>query len=74
MNKYTTQSDATRMLAAGQTHDEMRPGPGVIIVPTHEQIAKRAYDIFVKSGRKLGQCTQNWRQAEHDLRTDGRPS
>jgi len=74
MNKYTTQSDATRILAAGQTHDDMHPGPGVITVPTHEQIAKRAYAIFVKSGRKLGQCTQNWRQAEHDLRTAGRPS
>jgi hypothetical protein len=30
-------------------------------------IAKRAYDIYMKSGHKDGQCKQNWLQAEHEL-------
>jgi hypothetical protein len=74
MNKYTTQSEATRILSAGQTHGDLHPGPGVITLPTHDDIAKRAYDIYVKSGRRQGQCKQNWQEAEHDLRTrDRRP-
>jgi len=35
--------------------------------PTHDQIASRAYDIYVKTGRKQGHCTQNWQQAEQSL-------
>jgi ElaB/YqjD/DUF883 family membrane-anchored ribosome-binding protein len=37
MNKYTTQSEATRILAAQQTHSDMHPGHGVISLPTREQ-------------------------------------
>ena len=59
MNKYTTQSEATRNLAAQQTHSDLHPGHGVIAAPTHDDIAKRAYDIYVKTGRKQGQCKQN---------------
>jgi hypothetical protein len=33
----------------------------------HEDIARRAYDIYVKKGRQPGQCRQNWRQAEREL-------
>jgi len=74
MNKYTTQSEATRILAAQQTHSDLHPGHGVITMPTHADIAKRAYDIYVKNGCKQGQCKQNWQQAEHELRTgDRRP-
>jgi len=74
MNKYTTRSEATRDLAAQQTHSDLHPGHGVIALPTHEEIAKRAYEIYVKTGRKQGQCTKNWHQAEHDLRTSDRRS
>ena len=69
MNKYTTQPDAKRTLAAEQTHNDLHPGHGVITTPTHDEIARRAYDIYVKSGRREGQCNKNWHQAEHDLRT-----
>jgi hypothetical protein len=72
MKKYITQSEATRTLAAQQTHDDLRPGPGVITMPTHEDIAKRAYGIYVKSGCEQGKCKRNWHQAEHELRTGGR--
>jgi Protein of unknown function (DUF2934) len=72
MNKYTTRSEATQSLAAGQTHDDLQRGRGVIAVPTHNDIAHRAYDIYVKNGWKQGQCKQNWHQAEKELRMPGR--
>jgi hypothetical protein len=68
MSKYATQSEATRILAAGQTHDDMHSGRGVLAEPTHNDIAHKAYDIYVKDGCKQGHCKQNWHQAEHDLR------
>jgi hypothetical protein len=69
MNKYTTRSEAARTLAAGQTHDDLHTGHGVISMPTQADIANRAYDIYVKSGCKQGHCNENWREAEHELKT-----
>jgi hypothetical protein len=40
-----------------------------VIPPTQDEIAVRAYDIYVKNGRKEGQCKQNWERAEHELQT-----
>jgi hypothetical protein len=67
MHNYMTQSQATQELAAEQTHDDLQPGRGVIVMPTHEEIAGRAYDIYVKSGCKQAHCKRNWHQAEHEL-------
>jgi Protein of unknown function (DUF2934) len=41
--------------------------PAAIKIPTHDEIAHRAYDIYVKIGYKQGQCNQNWQQAEKSL-------
>ena len=46
-------------------------GPILTTVFTHDQIAERAYDIYVQNGRQEGQCQQNWKQAENDLRHQG---
>ena len=35
---------------------------------SHDDIARRAYEIYVKSGSKNGRCRQNWQQAENELR------
>ena len=35
--------------------------------PTHDAIARRAYEIYVEKGLKQGHCMQNWQQAERDL-------
>lgn len=37
--------------------------------PTHDQIARRAYEIYVRNGRIDGRCQRNWEQAERELRT-----
>lgn len=36
--------------------------------PTHEQIARRAYEIFLARGGTPGNPEQDWFQAERELR------
>jgi len=36
--------------------------------PTHEQIARRAREIWLAKGCPVGQDTQNWLEAEAQLR------
>jgi hypothetical protein len=38
--------------------------------PSHEDIARRAYDIYEKNNRREGQCWHNWMQAEQELKAD----
>jgi hypothetical protein len=37
--------------------------------PSHEAIARRAYELFLQRGRTDGHALQDWLQAEHELRT-----
>lgn len=37
---------------------------------THEQIAKRAYDIYLRSGSLPGRDEENWLAAEIELKRD----
>ena len=37
--------------------------------PTHEAIAKRAYELFEDSGRPPGRDVEFWLKAEHELIT-----
>ncbi len=57
-----------RHLRAPPTPHAGSCGAGQSCPPTHEEIARRTYDIYVKTGRQEGQCTQNWHQAEKSLR------
>ena len=41
--------------------------PRVVVTLTHDQIAARAYEIWLRKGRPTGQDEQNWRQAEAEL-------
>lgn len=43
------------------THDTPIPAP------THEQVAIRAYEIYIDSGCVLGRCVSNWLNAEQEL-------
>ena len=53
--------------ADSQAHATRHSGSASPEVPSHEDIARRAYDIYVKKGRPQGQCRQNWREAEQEL-------
>lgn len=35
--------------------------------PTHDQIARRAYEIYLARGCEDGHAEEDWRQAERDL-------
>jgi hypothetical protein len=39
---------------------------------SHEQIAKRAYEIWVSHGRPHGQASHHWQQAEQELQRTGK--
>lgn len=39
--------------------------------PTHEQIAARAYEIFIERGRPQGRDLDHWLEAEAQLRAAG---
>lgn len=55
------------MFTRPRVHIEAPFGAAVFAAQTHCDIAERAFDIFVKKGRKHGQCEQNGCQAKHDL-------
>ena len=48
--------------------DVAESAPGTPSEPSHEDIARRAYDIYVSKNCRKGQCQANWHQAEHELR------
>ncbi len=68
MSKYTTQSKATQMSAMQQGHKASHPGPAVSAMPTHKDIAKRAYEIYVEKDCQQDQSERNWLQAEQELK------
>ncbi len=55
-----------------------RPEPVVaanppVVAPvsgSHEEIARRAYEIYLQDGCQNGQCQRNWDQAEAETRRD----
>jgi hypothetical protein len=69
MHCHLTHSLVPRAIANEPEHDDMQPGRGVIAEPTHDQIAERANEIYVKAGCKQGCCEQHWQQAEAELRS-----
>ncbi len=40
-------------------------------MPTHEQITRRAYEIFIERGRPEGRDLEHWLEAEKQLRAGG---
>jgi hypothetical protein len=56
------------------TAQPTRPTPIPVAAParnsvlTHEQIARRAYEIFLARGGQHGYHEQDWQQAERELR------
>ncbi len=36
----------------------------------HDKITQRAYEIWIRKGRPEGQCAQNWKEAEAELRAE----
>ena len=68
MSKYMTQSKVTQMSAMQQGQKALHPGPVAAAMPTHKDIAKRAYEIYVERDYRQGQSELNWLQAEQELK------
>lgn len=62
------QLKATRESSYEYVDDIDPDGPSLTAAPTHQEIAKRAYEIYVQKGSQPGGCEQNWRQAEQELK------
>jgi hypothetical protein len=67
--RNTVPTTSSSIRTSGATIVAVRPttrGP----MPTHEQISRRAHDIWLKRGSKPGQDEQNWLEAEAQLRAE----
>jgi hypothetical protein len=56
---------ATVPIATGEIPN---PVESLAATPTHDEIARRAYQLFEEHGREHGRDLEDWLQAEHDLR------
>lgn len=68
MNKYVNDSKAKQVSAAQQTQQKDSQTATVAVTPTHKEIARRAYQIYIENGRRQGQSEQYWLQAEQELK------
>jgi hypothetical protein len=68
MNDYLHRPESTYGFTAPQKHATPPSAPARSPAPAHEQIARRAYEIYINKGSQKGQCQQNWHQAERELR------
>ena len=46
---------------------EIDPGGANVLAPTHEQIARRAYELYLERGEKPGDAGEDWLTAENEL-------
>jgi hypothetical protein len=69
MDKCSTKSRSKRASVAQQMPNAPRPGPIAIAILSHEDIARRAYDIYIEKGCRQGQGEENWLQAEQELKS-----
>ncbi len=58
---------AASAAARGGTHNSDAP------VPTHEQIAMRAHELYVRSGYQPGRDQEFWLEAERQLKEETKP-
>ena len=68
MNSFVIPPKSSYEVSASQKRAVPQSGPAMSPAPSHEDIARRAYEIYVKKGRQQGQCQQDWLQAERELR------
>lgn len=68
MKKRMNEPESTQVPVSQPLHTRLSPRPDAIPVITHDDIAKRAYEIYVEKGCLQGQSEQDWRQAEREQR------
>ena len=68
MARTPTQKTTPTKVAAAPAAGPARSASNTAVVPKHEQIAKRAYEIFLARGGAHGRHVDDWTQAERELR------
>ena len=48
------------------------PGNANVIAPAHEQIARRAYELYLERGERPGDAREDWLTAENELAKEAR--
>jgi hypothetical protein len=66
-NTAHTQTAQTPASAPARPTNPLSVAPAPRSRPTHEQIARRAYEIFLARGGAPGSPEQDWFQAEREL-------
>jgi hypothetical protein len=69
MDKSRTISRSKGALAAQQMASVSCAEPITTAMPSDEDIARRAYDIYIEKGCRQGQGQENWLQAEQELKS-----
>lgn len=68
----TVQQQSGQITAPQPIRDIPKSKPSGVVTPSHEEIAMRAYEIYVQLGRPQGQSEKIWQQAEQDIRNRSR--
>ena len=71
MNDFEHQQESTLGFTASRKNAAPESGPSMVPAPSHGDIARRAYDIYLKTGRQEGQCQRNWQEAEQAIQHEG---
>lgn len=66
---------ATTAVASGASTDQASPKVAAAVnpasackpCPSHAEVAKRAFEIWVRKGRPVGRDLENWNDAEREL-------
>jgi hypothetical protein len=65
MNDVLMEAEPTR-----SPEHAARTGSILRLKPAHDEIARRAYAIYERSGRQPGRSLENWLQAEIELQDE----
>jgi hypothetical protein len=67
MDDRITDPHPQRSVSAPETRPAPPDHPVATSPLSHESIAQRAYEIYVRRGCPPNQCDRNWAQAQHEL-------
>ena len=68
MIKPMAPSKTTQPFGPQQVHNDPPGRAAAATMPRQEDIARRAYEIYVRKGFRQGQCEQNWLEAEQEMK------
>jgi hypothetical protein len=70
MSDRITQPETSGGLPTHQSHMALQGGSAMTPTPSHNETARRAYEIYERRGRRPNQCEWNWGRAERELRAE----